>query len=488
MKYVSKLAVIGCVLLLSTASIAAATTLPGSQSHGQEAALSVDTNTIDSTTVAVNSPPDVINTSFNETYSGDGDTILTDTISAPDGGYLLIGSILSSRGQPKAGWVVKTDANGNEEWSRTIGGPDKYAFSAGVTANGGYFLVGRHLVDSTNSAGWFVQLSANGTVEQKVTLSKGNRASSIEDVHDGYLITGAAHTGVYGRNMFSEGWLVKLSQTGEIEWNYAYSVDSENNYLEFQGSTSTENGYLVAGQVAQNGSAPSQAVVMKVTTTGEHVWHQTYGGLNSEVAVDIEPTSDGGYVFAGQTNQIREQDGARSDAWLVKITANGDQEWTQTHSQRENMATNDVIAHSDGYLLAGVMSTSTFSKIDGWVAKFSRSGTETWNITRGGEGYDSLTSLTHTNTDTYVASGWAGTDQQSGPDGWALKFTTQLADSDNNQALPQSVVAFDQNGNSQIDFTEVLTVISAFNTQTTVNGEDVSFQDVLATISSFNGQ
>ncbi len=62
----------------------------------------------------------------------------------PDGGYVVAGVTRSFGAGGEDIYLVKTDAEGREEWSRTIGGEgDEAAWAIECTSDGGYIIAGR---------------------------------------------------------------------------------------------------------------------------------------------------------------------------------------------------------------------------------------------------------------------------------------------------------------------------------------------------------
>jgi hypothetical protein len=63
-----------------------------------------------------------------------------------DGGYIIAGStegIFNASENSGDAWFIKTDANGNELWNKTFGGPERdWANSVQPTSDGGYILEG----------------------------------------------------------------------------------------------------------------------------------------------------------------------------------------------------------------------------------------------------------------------------------------------------------------------------------------------------------
>jgi hypothetical protein len=99
---------------------------------------------------------------WDKSYGGENDDDLGAAQQTPDGGYILAGTTSSFGAGGKDAWLVRTDADGNKLWEKTLGGAgDDYATNAVFeTANGDYIMIGY-----TNSSGaggndvWLVKLS-----------------------------------------------------------------------------------------------------------------------------------------------------------------------------------------------------------------------------------------------------------------------------------------------------------------------------------------
>ena len=86
------------------------------------------------------------NMQWNKTYGGTGADWAASLVETPDGGYAIAGTfnctmfIVSGSGDY---WLVKTDALGNMDWSRTYGGEGAEATSCLIEApDGGYVIAG----------------------------------------------------------------------------------------------------------------------------------------------------------------------------------------------------------------------------------------------------------------------------------------------------------------------------------------------------------
>ena len=98
---------------------------------------------------------------WDKTFGGTEDDELTLAQLTPDGGYILVGYTKSFGTGGKDIWLVKTDAEGNKVWDKTLGAPgDDHGSSVWPTADGGYIVLG--YTDSSGAGGndfWILKLS-----------------------------------------------------------------------------------------------------------------------------------------------------------------------------------------------------------------------------------------------------------------------------------------------------------------------------------------
>jgi hypothetical protein len=72
------------------------------------------------------------------------------------------------------------------------------------------------------------------------------------------------------------------------------------------------------------------AVVIKFRKNGTIQWSKNYGGSGTESCLDVENTSDGGYIFAAYTNSNDHDVSGNHggyDLWIVKLSASGQIQW-----------------------------------------------------------------------------------------------------------------------------------------------------------------
>ncbi|MDG6223535.1 MAG: hypothetical protein QCH99_09790 [Candidatus Bathyarchaeota archaeon] len=146
------------------------------------------------------------NIQWNKTYGSAKAKFLIET---SDGGYAFCGS----------NQLIKTDSLGNLEWTRKYGG-NAFAnlFSLTTTSDGGFALAGNFFsLNSTHPDFWLIKTDANGTEEwtQTYGCSDNEIAHSLIETSDGgYAIAGEFYP------LFGEGnsdfLLIKTDEMGNI--------------------------------------------------------------------------------------------------------------------------------------------------------------------------------------------------------------------------------------------------------------------------------
>jgi len=115
------------------------------------------------------------------------------------------------------------------------------------------------------------------------------------------------------------------------------------------------------------------------------IWDRHYGSSNSEVASRFLSTDDGGYLIAGETDHFEQ---VARDIYLIKINANGEEEWSHYYGNPENDACGDLVVTSDGgYLIVG----STWiqgANLAIWLIKIDQNGDVEWDNHYAGEGHE----------------------------------------------------------------------------------------------------
>ena len=271
-----------------------------------------------------------------------------------DGGYIVAGSSNSNDGDVSGNhgnwdyWIVKLDLSGNIQWQKCLGGSaGEIAYSIQHTMDGGFIVAGYSYSNDGDVSGnygssdyWIVKLDASGNIAWQKSLggSVNDEANSVSQTSDGgFIIAGSTYSNdgdVSGNHGNGDYWIVKLDQSGNIQWQKNYG-GSENDLATYIQQTD-EGGFITAGRSYSNdgdvagwhpgydnfGYLLSDYWLVKLDPSGNLEWQKCFGGSGGDFAYAVQPSTDGQILVAGSSDS---NDGDVSgnhgslDYWIVKL-------------------------------------------------------------------------------------------------------------------------------------------------------------------------
>ncbi len=362
---------------------------------------------------------------WEKTFGGTGNDFGLYVQQTSDDGFFVVGDTTSFGVEGFDTYVVKTDPNGIEEWSKTYGGSgNDIPVSAVQTTDGGYAFTG-----VTTSFGaedkdlWLVKIDSDGNMEWQIIyggtgIDYGRTIFQTAD--SGYIIAGSTNSFGAGGSDF---WLVKTDASGNIEWDETYGgVGFESLYHMDQ---TVDGGYILVGTIRQAVLfAKTNCYIVKTGSSGNMEWNKTIGGNHNCGGSYIRQTSDGGYIITGATNifALGSIVLGGGDMWLVKIDANGNTTWEKSFGkllfEEAGWCVEPTI--DGGYIIAGNnYGLGTFlTKTPGmpyfssaFVTKVDADGNNP-NETKLGSGYNFW--IEQTSDGGYITTGSTGTLKKTG--------------------------------------------------------------------------
>ena len=137
-------------------------------------------------------------------------------IQTSDGGYAIAGGTISFGAGEADVYVVKLDANGNLQWTKTIGGPAVENGSSLIqTSDGGYAITGKSSSFGAGEADVYViKLDANGNLQWTKTIGGPDSEEGvylIQTSDGGYAIAGSTKSFGAGEK---DVYVIKLDKNG----------------------------------------------------------------------------------------------------------------------------------------------------------------------------------------------------------------------------------------------------------------------------------
>jgi hypothetical protein len=175
--------------------------------------------------------------------------------------------------------------------------------------------------------------------------------------------------------------------------------------------------HLLALCFVLQGFAPTKAKSAEAAPDIE--WQRGFGGDLGDQLRSILETSDGGYILAGSTassisgNKTSPYYGM-SDSWVIKLDSSGNKEWEQSYGGSSYELIWYIQENAGGYILGGSSSSTIsgnktspyYGTDDYWILQLDATGNKVWEQSCGGTSQDESFGLQE-ETDGYVLGGWS---------------------------------------------------------------------------------
>ena len=278
-----------------------------------------------------------------------------------------------------------------------------------------------------------------------------DEASVVRPTNDGgYIVTGlsnSANGDVTGNHGAADHWVMKLNSLGAIQWKKSYGGSSDDKGYDIR--QTTDGGYIFIGYTTSNDGnvtgnhGSTDYWVVKINDTGLIQWQKAMGGSGAENGYNVIQTLDGGYATIGlssTTNNSGDVAGSGnhggSDYWLTKLDASGTIQWTKSYGGAGLEQAFGIVQNADSsYVLCGYSASASSGDVtdnhggsDYWIVKVSPSGVLIWQRSYGGTGADRAFNICKTTDGGYVVNGAsASTDgnitaNHGGNDYWVIKL------------------------------------------------------------------
>ena len=273
-----------------------------------------------------------------------------------DGGFVVVGFTCSFGAGQSDLAILKVDAYGNKEWLKTFGGLNAEEGNSIQKVDGGYIVTGytrSHGVG--NDDVYLIKTDRDGNEIWTKTYGgpDSDRARSVHQTIDGGYIIG----GITGYKKFFEGdvFLIKVGPHGNEEWSTSFGgaqIDYCRAVIQ-----SNDGGYVLVGYTRSYGAGSGDIYVIKTDGNGVETWSRTFGGIEDEEGFSVQKTVDGAYIIAGYTKSFGAGNG---DIYLIKIDEEGHELWSQTFGAQDDERGYSVQETVDsGYIITGY--TRSFS-------------------------------------------------------------------------------------------------------------------------------
>jgi len=252
-----------------------------------------------------------------------------------DSTFLFVSGIFISDKGHTVLLCVNIDTDGDTNWIRSIDlGISVYPYSVEQTLDSGFIIAGYVYENGLPNRIVVIKLDNLATLQWSKVIQgayKAHYAYSVKQTADtGYIIAGyVADWGRYSSN----GYLLKLTSSGEISWSNTYELSSSNDNKGLAVIV-LDDGYLL-GMLTS-----SHLIMMKTDLSGNVLWAKNYNvfSMGFEILkIKIQKTTDGRFAVLAR------------DA-LTKIDSSGNVLWSKGFM----MYVADVVESTDkGFFIVG---------------------------------------------------------------------------------------------------------------------------------------
>lgn len=219
-----------------------------------------------------------------------------------DGGYILTGFLSGLGFGATDVALIKTDALGNTQWKKVYGGAgEDWGDYVQQTSDGGYMVTGYTTSFGAGGADiYLLKVDALGVLQFSKTYggagADGNSSWGIEGEvtsDGGFIISG--NTDSYGAGS-NDVLLIKTDANGNLQWSKTFggAADDQPRFVH----QTTDKGYIITGLTTSFGAGSLDAYLIKTDSTGTLQWSKAYGGAGSDRSSAVRQALDGGYALS----------------------------------------------------------------------------------------------------------------------------------------------------------------------------------------------
>ncbi|MDJ0898346.1 MAG: SBBP repeat-containing protein [Xenococcus sp. MO_188.B8] len=276
-----------------------------------------------------------LDNSFNLDVDDSGNVYLTGytlgDLEGTNAGELKVGSIpITSTDN----WIVKYDAEGNQQWLTQFGSDNfDEAFAITIDSNGNAYTTGWTLGDlGDTNAGfydvWVAKHDKDGNqqwLKQFGTEDYDWSWDATTDSEDNVYVTGWTLGDLGGANAGSyDGWVAKYDSDGNQQWLKQFGTEGDDaaRSIDFD---DLGNFYLTGYTDADFGGSHAGSYdtwVAKYDSDGNQQWKQQFGTSEIDKPFDLAVNSIGQVFVTGFTEgSLGDINAGSYDAWVAKLDA-----------------------------------------------------------------------------------------------------------------------------------------------------------------------
>ncbi len=301
---------------------------------------------------------------------------------------------------------IKTAESANQQggdyWSQLIGADSSYneATNSLLTSDGSLLVSGySRSFGAGADDGWLIKLDQTGQIQWQKTYGGSDEedfGAPIETNDGNIIITGSTQS--FNATNNQDGWILKLNQNGTIIWQKTYGSNGSDRISSIV--QTNDGGYIFSGSTDPDDDGNFDAWMVRLDPAGNILWEKSYGGSNSDTLTSIQQTSDGGFIAAGGYNRTTPNS---YTSWIVKLNSDGTINWEKKYSDFALLG--NINELSDGSFIASGPITTDPRFIDMHLIRIDSSGQVIWQKSYGTDSFETGGAIQIINDNEFVVAG-----------------------------------------------------------------------------------
>jgi len=252
------------------------------------------------------------------------------------------------------------------------------------------------------------------SIEWSQTFDRGGddiAITAVDGSGDGYLFAGQTTSGSGGR----DAWVLKTDGNGRKAWQETFGGGAHD---WISAATPADGGSLLAGQTASRGNGQLDAWLVKLAADGTEQWQRPYGGTGTTAPRRYRPNPAATCSRAGRNPRGAAASTLGSCGSTRAETATG----TRSTAGPATTGCSTTSGRTTGYLLVGETDSAGSGGRDAWVLATDGDGTAQWNQVYGGSEDDYARAVVPAHDDGYVFAGGTKSAGSGGTDGLIVEI------------------------------------------------------------------
>jgi hypothetical protein len=230
--------------------------------------------------------------------------------------------------------LIKFNGDGAILWKRTITAPFSDYFYDVIRNQNGVTVVGETgSFGQEQTAAWIVRFSPDGALRWSKAFDRGfvdNFRAILPTAGGGYLLAGT--TDIFTSALDgSKGSVVKVNAFGDYQWDKVYSGGNGGFVNILAASRTMNNNFVLVGSISRP-NAESDALILKINSSGTILWKKALGGDGVENALSVQSLANGIVTLVGETT-ISFPPGR--DGFFTMLSTSGTSIWSRICYRRK---------------------------------------------------------------------------------------------------------------------------------------------------------